>query len=89
MQKAFCYVGQFFSKNSFLVVFSHFRRYLDIWTVFVPQILFISSIFGYLVFVIIYKWVAWNAQESMVTVFFTIIYSPHSMNIFQPWIKSL
>jgi len=35
----------------------HFRRPVDIWTGFVPQMIFLQSIFGYLVVCIIYKWI--------------------------------
>ncbi|CAE6444236.1 unnamed protein product [Rhizoctonia solani] len=35
----------------------HFKKKLNIWTEFVPQILFLQSIFGYLVICIILKWV--------------------------------
>jgi V-type H+-transporting ATPase subunit a len=34
----------------------HFKRLVDIWTGFVPQMLFLQSIFGYLVVCILYKW---------------------------------
>ncbi|KAG9121404.1 H(+)-transporting V0 sector ATPase subunit a [Ceratobasidium sp. 392] len=35
----------------------HFKKSMNIWTEFVPQILFLQSIFGYLVCCIIFKWV--------------------------------
>jgi len=34
----------------------HFRTPIDIWGVFVPGMIFFQSIFGYLVFTIIFKW---------------------------------
>ena len=38
-----------------------FKRVRDIYTNFIPQILFLESIFGYLVICILYKWaVDWN-----------------------------
>ncbi|CAG8450873.1 8094_t:CDS:10 [Ambispora leptoticha] len=36
--------------------YSYFKKTLSIWTEFLPQFLFMQSIFGYLVFTIIYKW---------------------------------
>jgi len=39
----------------------HFKRPLDIWANFVPQMIFLQSIFGYLVVCIFYKWsVDWS-----------------------------
>jgi len=40
----------------------HFKTPIDIWGVFVPSMIFFQTIFGYLVFTIIYKWcVDWYA----------------------------
>lgn len=41
-----------------------FKRSLDIWANFIPQILFLESIFGYLVVCILYKWsVDWSKTD--------------------------
>eukprot|EP00117_Sycon_ciliatum_P047223 scpid96574/ scgid33746/ V-type proton ATPase 116 kDa subunit a isoform 1; Clathrin-coated vesicle/synaptic vesicle proton pump 116 kDa subunit; Vacuolar adenosine triphosphatase subunit Ac116; Vacuolar proton pump subunit 1; Vacuolar proton translocating ATPase 116 kDa subunit a isoform 1 len=34
----------------------HFRNHVNIWTSFVPEVLFLGCIFGYLVFMIFFKW---------------------------------
>ncbi|KAK4686252.1 V-type H+-transporting ATPase subunit a, partial [Tremellales sp. Uapishka_1] len=43
----------------------HFKKASNIWTEFIPQILFLHSIFGYLVVCIIYKWsVDWSSSPT-------------------------
>lgn len=41
-----------------------FKRYSDIYTNFIPQIIFLQSIFGYLVICILYKWsIDWSTAS--------------------------
>ena len=43
----------------------HFKKYLNIYAEFIPQILFMWSIFGYLIICIIYKWtVDWSTSST-------------------------
>ena len=59
----------------------HFKSELDVWCDFVPQAIFMLSIFGYLLFTIVYKWLHdWVALAerppsliSMLIAFFMII----------------
>jgi V-type H+-transporting ATPase subunit a len=49
-----------------LTIFNHihFKRRSDIWAEFLPQMLFMQSIFGYLCFCIVYKWsIDWYATD--------------------------
>nr|CAG8538695.1 15393_t:CDS:10 [Entrophospora candida] len=50
--------------------YTYFKKTLSIWTEFLPQMLFMQSIFGYLVFAIIYKWTInwWETDESGQTI---------------------
>ncbi|XP_041482196.1 V-type proton ATPase 116 kDa subunit a1-like isoform X2 [Lytechinus variegatus] len=41
----------------------HFKKTINIWCEFVPQIIFMVSIFGYLVFLIFYKWLFFNVYN--------------------------
>lgn len=48
----------------------HFKKHYQIWAEFIPQMLFMQSLFGYLVITIIYKWsVDWYEQDASGTVF--------------------
>ena len=43
----------------------HFKKTLSIWTEFIPQLLFMQCIFGYLCFTIIYKWsIPWYEPDA-------------------------
>ncbi|XP_022520422.2 V-type proton ATPase 116 kDa subunit a isoform X2 [Astyanax mexicanus] len=42
----------------------HFRRTYSVYLVFLPELLFLLCLFGYLVFMIIYKWLAFGAHDS-------------------------
>ncbi|CAG8550039.1 8482_t:CDS:10 [Rhizophagus irregularis] len=51
----------------FLSIFNyvHFKKTLSIWAEFIPQILFMQCIFGYLCFTIIYKWsIPWYEPDA-------------------------
>ncbi|TGZ71151.1 hypothetical protein CRM22_002803 [Opisthorchis felineus] len=52
----------------FLGAFNYrfFNEPLSIWCELVPQVLFISSIFLYLIVLIFYKWIAFSAEQSAV-----------------------
>ncbi|XP_006832732.1 PREDICTED: V-type proton ATPase 116 kDa subunit a isoform 1 isoform X3 [Chrysochloris asiatica] len=49
-----------------LSLFNHvyFKKPLNIYFGFIPEIIFITSLFGYLVILIFYKWTAYDAQTS-------------------------
>ncbi|KAM6965475.1 V-type proton ATPase 116 kDa subunit a [Aplochiton taeniatus] len=42
----------------------HFRKKYNLYLVFLPELLFLLCLFGYLVFMIIYKWLAFSAHTS-------------------------
>ncbi|MGH0156715.1 UNVERIFIED_CONTAM: hypothetical protein FKN15_032048 [Acipenser sinensis] len=44
----------------------HFRKKFNIYLVFLPEILFLLCLFGYLVFMVVYKWMAYSAENSSV-----------------------
>ncbi|XP_066465969.1 V-type proton ATPase 116 kDa subunit a 2 [Tiliqua scincoides] len=44
----------------------HFKKKYNIYLVFIPQLLFMLCIFGYLVFMILFKWLAFSAENSVV-----------------------
>ncbi|XP_053548332.1 V-type proton ATPase 116 kDa subunit a 3 isoform X1 [Bombina bombina] len=50
----------------FLGIFNyiHFRKSYRILLVSLPELLFLLCLFGYLVFMVIYKWLAWHAQDA-------------------------
>ncbi|CAL8247786.1 unnamed protein product [Merluccius merluccius] len=42
----------------------HFRKKYNLYLVFLPELLFLWCLFGYLVFMVVYKWLAFSASES-------------------------
>lgn len=44
--------------------FRHFKKTYNIYLVFIPELLFMLCIFGYLVFMIFFKWLAYSAEDS-------------------------
>lgn len=42
----------------------YFKKPLDIYLGFIPEIVFMSCLFGYLIILIFYKWVAFTARTS-------------------------
>ncbi|NXX44222.1 VPP2 ATPase, partial [Tricholaema leucomelas] len=42
----------------------HFKKTYNIYLVFLPELLFMMCIFGYLVFMIFFKWLAYSAEDS-------------------------
>ncbi|XP_041673309.1 V-type proton ATPase 116 kDa subunit a isoform X3 [Cheilinus undulatus] len=49
-----------------LSLFNHiyFKKPLNIYFGFIPEIIFMSSLFGYLVILVLYKWVSYDARSS-------------------------
>uniref|UniRef100_A0A665USY3 V-type proton ATPase subunit a n=1 Tax=Echeneis naucrates TaxID=173247 RepID=A0A665USY3_ECHNA len=42
----------------------HFRQKFNVYLLFLPELLFLLCLFGYLVFMIFYKWLAFGARDS-------------------------
>ncbi|XP_067862342.1 V-type proton ATPase 116 kDa subunit a 2-like [Heptranchias perlo] len=42
----------------------HFKKQCNIYLIFIPELLFMMCLFGYLMFMIIYKWLAYSAKNS-------------------------
>lgn len=52
--------------DGFLFFPRHFRKKFNIYLVSVPELLFMLCIFGYLIFMIVYKWLVYSAETSRV-----------------------
>ena len=54
--------------DRFLFFFSprHFRKKFNIYLVSIPELLFMLCMFGYLIFMIVYKWLVYSAETSRV-----------------------
>uniref|UniRef100_A0A673WZA2 V-type proton ATPase subunit a n=1 Tax=Salmo trutta TaxID=8032 RepID=A0A673WZA2_SALTR len=42
----------------------HFKHHFNVYLLFLPELLFLLCLFGYLVFMILYKWLAFGARDS-------------------------
>ncbi|XP_017143573.1 V-type proton ATPase 116 kDa subunit a [Drosophila miranda] len=51
-----------FGVSMSVVNFTHFKRYASIFLEFVPQILFLLLLFGYMVFMMFFKWVTYDSH---------------------------
>ncbi|XP_068716024.1 V-type proton ATPase 116 kDa subunit a 1-like isoform X5 [Montipora foliosa] len=51
----------------------HFKKPLNIFSEFIPQVLFLFCIFGYLVILIFYKWIAINVNEEQPSLLLALI----------------
>lgn len=63
----------------------HFKKPIDIWAGFVPSMLFLQSIFGYLVVCILYKWsIDWSQSAtgppSLLTMLIDMFLSPGTVD---------
>ncbi|KAA0703735.1 V-type proton ATPase 116 kDa subunit a isoform 2 [Triplophysa tibetana] len=47
-----------------VINYIHFRQKFKIYLLFLPELLFLLCLFGYLVFMIFYKWLAFSARDS-------------------------
>lgn len=50
-----------------LINYKHFNKMVDVFLEFLPRILFLVLLFGYLVFLMFFKWVKYSAQADDVT----------------------
>lgn len=44
----------------------HFRKYSSVLFVLIPELFFMLCLFGYLVFMVVYKWIAYTSSESRI-----------------------
>jgi V-type H+-transporting ATPase subunit a len=54
--------------------FKFFKKNLDIYANFIPQIIFLEAIFGYLAILIMYKWIFWTDRATAPGLLNTLIY---------------
>ena len=47
-----------------MTICRHFKKYLNIVAEFIPQLIFLVGIFGYLNILIFYKWLAFDATDA-------------------------
>ena len=47
-----------------LFLLSYFKKPLNIYFGFIPEVIFMTSLFGYLVILIFYKWTAYDVHSS-------------------------
>ena len=43
------------------------KQYIEIFTIFIPQIVLFTSLFGYMAFLIVVKWMVQNSESPSIT----------------------
>jgi len=59
---------------------SYFRDYLSTWCEFVPQMIFLNGLFGYLCFLIVFKWVTPNCFADLYHVLIAMFLDPGTVD---------
>ena len=60
-----------------LNIHRHFKRYINILVEFVPRLLFLLCIFGWLVFMIFYKWCYTYEDPNTVSIYYCMSFSKY------------
>ena len=57
-------IGKSLVMTLFYLCYRYFNKPVNVFCEFIPEVIFMLAIFGYLIIMIFYKWILWNPSDT-------------------------